>query len=201
MPTSYNFADAQRFLIKPFERIGFVIIFVLITGLSQVVAYFVSLQPPFDLLWERSQMQYGIVIGIIAGTLAGASQWLILRKYVSDWKWILVVGVSSAFIETIQTAMNMWRESLFSSGDGNRLFEQGIVQIVLVIVIFCILLIGAVFISGYLQWYVLRPYVTNARWWVFIPFIAVAAGVILLLLEFLTRGLVRFNRDVKLISI
>ncbi|NJK53635.1 MAG: hypothetical protein HC936_14020 [Leptolyngbyaceae cyanobacterium SU_3_3] len=108
----------------------------MITGLSQVVAYFVFLQPPFDLLWERSQMQYGIVTGIIAGILTGTCQWLILRKYVSDWKWILVAGVSSAFIETIQTAINMWRESLFSSGDGSRLFEQGIAPIVLVAVIF-----------------------------------------------------------------
>lgn len=67
MITSYKFTDTQQLLIKPFERLGFVISFILITALSQVVAYFVVYQPAFDILWEQSQMQYGIVAGIIRG--------------------------------------------------------------------------------------------------------------------------------------
>ena len=146
MHTSYNFADAQRMLIKPFERVGFVTIFVLTTGLSQFVADLVSRQPTFDLLWERSQMQYGIATGIIAGMFTGASQWLILRKYVSDWKWILVVGVSTTCIATIQTAGYIWKESLFSSVNslsGREIFHWETL-------IFLILTsIGAIFISVY----------------------------------------------------
>ncbi|MEQ9482154.1 hypothetical protein [Coleofasciculus sp. F4-SAH-05] len=108
MPTSYNFADTQQLLIKPFERLKFVIIFILITALSHVVAYFVYSQPAFDLLWEESPIQYGVVIGIMQGTLTGAAQWFILRKYISDLKWILVVAATTTFITCILTALNMW---------------------------------------------------------------------------------------------
>lgn len=190
MPTSYNFADAQRLLIKPFERLGFVIIFVLTTGLSQVLTHFVSSQPAFDLLWERSQIQYGIATGIIAGMFIGASQWLILRKYVPDWKWILVVGLGTTFISSIQSALDMWKESILSSTHG--LSGQGISPLIVAAVIS----IGAILISGYLEWYVLRPYVTNAWWWIFIRLIAVLPIGILLLLKFLTQGFLGFNWDV-----
>jgi hypothetical protein len=166
MNTSYNFMEAQRLLIKPFERLEFVTIFVLTTGLSQVLANLITRQPTFDLLWERSQIQYGIAAGIITGVLIGASQWLVLRKYVSDWKWILVVGVSTTLISTIRAISNMWRESMLAA---NRLSVQEFLPEGIIIFL---ALISSLFIYGYLQWYVLRPYIAKARWWIFVPFIA-----------------------------
>jgi len=188
MNTSYNFADAHRLLIKPFDRLGFIVIFILTTGLSQVVAYFVCHQSTFDLLLERSQMQYGIATGIIAGMFIGASQWLILRKYISDWKWILVVGVNITFLSTIQANLDIWKESILSSA--NSLSEP---EMLIGLTFNLLALIGSFFISGYLQWYILRPYITKARWWIFIPFIAVLLGVFPFGLSVLTRGLLPFN--------
>lgn len=163
-------------------------IFILTTGLSQVVGHFVSNQPTFDLLWERSQMQYGIATGIIVGMFIGASQWLILRKYISDWKWILVVGVNTAFISTIQANINGWTESILSSV--NNFFAP---EMLLWLTFNLLALISSVFIYGYLQWYVLRPYITQARWWIFIPFIAVLLGIFPFGLSVLTRDLLSFN--------
>lgn len=177
MPTSYNFADVQQLLIKPFERLKFVIIFILITALSHVVAYFIYSQPTFGLLGEQSQIQYGLATGLIRGTLTGASQWFILRKYISDWKWILVVGATTTFGSCIRTALNMWEESLIFSGNGFP--TQGIIIVYLVIVLMAI---SIPLIYGWLQWYVLHPYITNARWWIFIPLlwlgVAVYGGII-----------------------
>ena len=71
MLSSYNFADAQKLLIKPFERVRFVITFVMTTILGQILAYFIILTPAFYLLWERSPMQYGIATGIVTGMFNG----------------------------------------------------------------------------------------------------------------------------------
>ncbi|MEQ9622348.1 hypothetical protein [Coleofasciculus chthonoplastes] len=172
MPTSYNFADTQQLLIKPFERLKFVIIFILITALSHVVAYFVYSQPAFNLLWEESPIQYGVVIGLIQGTLTGAAQWFIIRKYISDLKWILVVAATTTFITCIRTVLNMWQESLIFSG--NVFPKQGII---LVYVLTVLIAIGTPLIYGWLQWYVLRTYIINARWWIFIPLIAGLATI------------------------
>lgn len=166
MRTAYNFLEAQRLLIKPFERLRFVIVFVVTTGLSQVLANLITHQPTFDILWERSQIQYGIAAGIITGVLIGACQWLILRKYVSDWKWILVVGVSTTLISTIWAISDMWRESILTA---NRFSAQ---EVLPGIIITFLALIGSLLIYGYLQWYVLRPYINKARWWIFVPCIA-----------------------------
>jgi hypothetical protein len=175
MHTSYNFTDAQRLLIKPFERLGFVIVFVLTTGLSQVVAYLVFHQPAFGLLWESNRIQYGIVTGIITGSFIGASQWLILRKYVSTWKWILVEGLSTTVINTYQTISDLWKESLIAS----NLFRQ---EILLWGIVTILISLGLVFISGYLQWYVLRPYIAKALWWIIIPLISVLVCFFVLVL-------------------
>ncbi|MEQ8467274.1 hypothetical protein [Coleofasciculus sp. E1-EBD-02] len=197
MSTSYNFADAQQLLIKPFERLKFVILFILITALSQVAAYFVESQPAFDLLWEQSQLQYGVVIGLIRGTLTGAAQWFILRKYISDWKWILVVATMTTFGSCIRTALNMWQESLFFSGSGFT------TQIILIYLVTILMGIGTPLIYGWLQWYVLRPYIINARWWIFIPLIAGLANIFLSVLagllyymEFSPDVWLQFNRAI-----
>lgn len=206
MNNSYNFAEAQKLLIKPFERLGFVIIFVLTTGLSQILANLVIRQPSFNLLWERSPIQYAIVSGIITGVLIGASQWLILRKYVSDWKWILAIGVSTTLMQTIRAKSDIWRESILAA---SRLSVVSIQEVLPRVIIIFLSSIGAIFIYGYLQWYILRQYVTKAHWWIFIPFIAMLFIVILAIilplsfwvfsfgisssLELLTAGLLKFD--------
>jgi hypothetical protein len=86
------------------------------------------------------------------------------------------------------------KESVISSV-ANGLSGQEIHLAILATVMFLISL-GSIFIVGYLQWYVLRPYVTKARWWILIPFIAVLAGGGLFIIEFLSSGLLRFNRNV-----
>jgi hypothetical protein len=189
MLTSYTFADAQRFLIKPFERFRFVIIFVLATSLGQIVGDLISSQPTFYFLWERNPIQYAIANGTISGVLVGILQWVILRKYIPDWKWIFVVALTFIFTISVQTALELRRTSSIvlsdsvSSVGGSPI--DGIVSL--------LVLIGTLLISGYLQWFVLRPYVTKARWWILIPCIALLAGGIVFFMRFLTSNWLKLD--------
>ena len=189
MATSYSFAKAQHLIIKPFERIGFITLFVLMSILSKFIAAFIYSQPTFELLWEQSQMQYGIASGIISGTFIGAAQWLIIRKYISDWKWILVTGL----VTTCMTVFGIVQQSFLSPT--NSLLRQEIFR--WEIVIFSISMpILILIISGYMQWYILRPYIAQTRWWIFIYLIAVPVFLALPILEYSTNGFLRFNRDI-----
>ncbi|HLO88623.1 MAG TPA: hypothetical protein VK203_26935 [Nostocaceae cyanobacterium] len=202
MLSKYNFADAQRLLIKPFERLWFVIIFILATSLSRVAADFICSQPAFDLLLEQNPIQHGIATGIITGTFIGAFQWLVLRRYIPDWKWILVTSVSSIFAITLQAALSMWGRSLFSSFSPSQASNTDMTLFVLVQISFGM---GITIINGYLQWFVIRPYVIKAKWWIFLPLLTVlAVGISMSLLYFSTINssiILRFNRYILQLTI
>jgi hypothetical protein len=198
MHTSYNFADAQQLLIKPFDRLRFVLTFVLTVGLSEVIAYWICSLPQFlNNLSERSPIQYGIVTGLIIGAFIGTAQWLVLRKYAPDWKWILIEVVSSPIAITIQAIFKMLIDSLLF--DPSSMYSRK-VEVVFPIVFF-VVTNAWILIYGYLQWYIFRPYITKARWLIFIPFLAMRIWGFLDGLEFLTHGLLKFNSDVLLLTV
>lgn len=194
--TPYSFANSQTLLIKPFDRLRFVLVFIIATILSRIAADFISTQPAFDLLWERSQIQYGIVTSFIAGVLVGASQWLVIRRYISDWKWILVSCFVLIPFTTIKTLLNIWFQSTIASGSALSGQEEWMMQIIALITI-----IGTLLMIGYLQWYVLRRYVSDARWWTFMPSIALTIVAVVYLLRYLTHNLFPLNQDIFNITI
>ena len=191
--TPYSFANSQKLLIKPFDRLRFVLVFITATILSQIAASFISNQPAFDLLWERSQIQSGIVTGIISGVLLGASQWLVIRKYISDWKWILVSCFVATVAITIRTSIDLWVQSVIASGSALSGQEQ---WVILTVIISLITVIGTFLMSGYLQWYVIRRYVTDARWWIFMPSIVAAILAVVGLVRYLTHNLFSFDQNI-----
>jgi hypothetical protein len=182
MPAPYSFADTQRLVIKPFERGGFIMLFIIVTYLSQLLAEFIFAQSVFNPLWESSQLQYGIITGIISGFFTGTVQWLVLRKCLPDWKWIIVVAVNTMLLITFETLMNIWKESILSFD--NRAYGEGL-PIYFAVVIASILFLVA--ISGYTQWYVLQPYIAKARWWMAMPLIAGLFSLSLFLPVYLAR--------------
>jgi hypothetical protein len=191
--TPYSFANSQTLLIKPFDRLRFVLVFITVTILSSIAASFISTQPAFDLLWERSQIQYGIVTGIISGVLLGASQWLVIRKYISDWKWILVSCFVATVAITIRTSIDLRVQSAIASGAALSGQEQ---WVILTVIISLITAIGTFLMSGYLQWYVIRRYVTDARWWIFMPSIVAAILAVVGLVRYLTHNLFSFDQNI-----
>jgi hypothetical protein len=189
MSTSYSFTDTQKALIKPFDRIKFIIAFIFLTIASQLVAhYFVAAQPAFQLLRERSYIQYSVASGAIFGTFSGAAQWLVLRRYIRDWRWILVAALSTIVLLSVQGVFDAWKESLFASRGLNQ------IPILLLAIVSLSMTIGQSFLSGYLQWFVISPYVKSALWWIRIPFIAALTVGLLSALVVLTNTW--FNLDV-----
>jgi hypothetical protein len=190
MLTSYTFADAQRFLIKPFERFRFVIIFVLATILGQIVGNFISSQPMFYFLWERSPIQYAIANGIISGLLVGVLQWAVLRKYILDWKWIVVVALNSTFFTSIQTALELNSPPPIVLVGSFSIPSEGYPMYVVTRIL---VIMGSSLVFGYLQWFILQPYVAKARWWILIPCIAALAGGGIALLGFLAPSWLKLD--------
>ena len=197
MSETYSFTVAQRLLIKPFERVRFVVFFILYTSLCQGILFFIFQQPAFDALWKQSKYQYAIVTGIITGTFVGASQWLVVRKYVPDWKWILAVSIGSTFISYASTAQGAASDSILHNST-NPVLNLQVVLFFLGTIIFSVC---TFFLDGYLQWLVLRPYIVAAKWWLFLHFIALILTLIPIIIPSLTHGLVRFDSGVLLVAI
>ncbi len=90
-----------------------------------------------------------------------------------SWKWILALSMGFAILSIYRAASTMWMSSSFAA---NLSRPEGMNAIVLPSIISIVVLIIAIFIGGYLQWYVLRPSVMQARWWILVPFIATVVG-------------------------
>lgn len=191
--TPYSFANSQKLLIKPVDRLRFVLVFIAATILSSNIAFFISDQPAFALLWERSQIQYGFLTGIISGVLIGASQWLVIREYISDWKWILVSCFVTTVVTTIRTSIDIWIQSAVASGAALSGQEQ---SMLLMVIVTLITTIGTFLMIGYLQWCVIRRYVANGRWWILMPSTVVMIVAVVYLLRHLTHNLFSFNQDI-----
>lgn len=190
MPTKYSFINAQKFLIKPSERIRFVFLFLLATGGSLIAARFITHQLDFLIFGDICTIPCAIIKGIITGTLAGTFQWLVLRRYVPNWMWIVVFTLFLICANCSNTISTMIISSILDAQ-----FELTQAQILLAV--FFIVNIGILLALGYSQWLILRLYVSKSRWWITIPLIAgayvLAASYIF---EFLKDvSLFKFNTD------
>ncbi|WP_299492709.1 hypothetical protein [Acaryochloris sp. IP29b_bin.137] len=180
MPISYSFANAQRLVIKPFDRLGFISLYTFVTVASIFATNFITEQPPFIQLWQQNPMQYSIISGLVSGTVMGAAQWLILRRYFPNWQWILAVAVGMTLSSTLQFAFNQrFNELLFGVVDH---FPGTRTTSVAALTAIYMALLGATVIAGFLQWYILQAYVAPARWWILIPLFTALVGIAPLIL-------------------
>jgi hypothetical protein len=213
MADLYNFVDAQRLLIKPFDRVRFIVIFGSATAIcSAIASYFwpqLICYAIGDSCWAESALlpglspasvEYSIVTkmftGISIGVTIGLVQSLMLRRYLSAWKWLLAVSMGFTILSLYQAASSMWLSSYLSSNT-SRSGDVG--AIALPIIFYIVGTVSAVVISGYLQWYVLRPEVRQARWWIFLPLIAAIVGGIPIVLKTLSSTLSLYSSSPNLL--
>ncbi|MBD2021170.1 hypothetical protein H6F43_13385, partial [Leptolyngbya sp. FACHB-36] len=105
---SMPLSTSQRFLIPPFQRLRFTVLFMVATGLGWFLVGFVlqSLQqPPFTIVWQPQGLLGTFVNGLVAGLIVGATQWIVLRRYVPDWLWMLV---TCAGYVMVMTTLQSW---------------------------------------------------------------------------------------------
>ncbi|NES19133.1 MAG: hypothetical protein F6K41_09410 [Symploca sp. SIO3E6] len=189
--SSYKFTDAQQLLIKPFDRTKFIILFIVATLLAEIIIFFITKQGFFEVLWPiQNQYLIAIIIGTITGSITGTFQLFIISRYIPDWKWILVACFNIILIKFTSNSM----------GDLWKLLTLQVDKITLslFVIYFIVLyfsLIVTLLICGYLQWSILRPYVINAQWWVFVPAISVVLSSIIIFLRLYS---IHFNYSIRL---
>ncbi|MEM8829314.1 MAG: hypothetical protein AAGE96_08160 [Cyanobacteria bacterium P01_G01_bin.19] len=173
---SYSFLNAQKCLIEPFERLNFIVGFILLSASARIISTIFFLSEIITYAWGNPIL-YKTVAGFVTGTLTGVFQWLILRQYIPSCKWIVVVAINfvlTAFIRAI--FLSRWILIISSN------IELLPTKFWLIIGAEIIISIGLALLAGYLQWYVLRPYIVKARWWIFIPLtVMLVSGLIFIL--------------------
>lgn len=172
--SSSNMAPLQRmqfhqFLIPPFDRLKFTLLYVLATGFGWLLVEGIlgSLRTPFiSAFWQPQGMLGTLVMGLVSGLILGATQWLVLRRYVPDWLWILANAAGYVlFMITLQG----WRDTIFARlatlSSQNLFWIGGLIGVILAV-------LCAVWL-GFAQWLVLRAYAKPSWGWIFVPSIAI----------------------------
>jgi hypothetical protein len=172
MLTQYSFINAQTLLIKPAERVRFVLLFLLATVGGLLVAKYIIHQLDRQFFGDQCTIPCAIVEGGIAGTLVGTLQWLVLRSYLPSRMWIVVFTLCSVLFNCSNAASTMITHSIFSE-------QVQTSQLTVPPTLFLIINMAIALAFGYLQWLVLRPYVLKARWWIILPLaVGVSGGLI-----------------------
>lgn len=190
MSTLSTYLNKQQFLIPPFDRLKFVIIFVLMIGLSRLAVGFLFRYLPTSVFVEQEVgIGNAIISGFVTGTVVGATQWLILRKYLSSWLWIPATAAGQIILSTtFQGWLYFLSTTLPLATFDGVLMDMNYITIYSGFVFaFCIIWLGLT------QWLVLRHYVKSAWWWIVFNFMAPFFSVCLIILvsfpNYFIRGL------------
>lgn len=159
----------HEFLIPPFDRLKFTLLFVLATGFGWLLVEGIlsSLKTPvIAAFWQPQGMLGTLVMGLVSGLIVGATQWLVLRRYVPDWLWILANAAGYVlFMITLQG----WRDLVFAGVVNlplqNLSWLGGILGVLLATL--------CAFWLGFAQWLVLREYARHSWKWIVVPPLAV----------------------------
>lgn len=169
----------QDFLVSPLDRLRFTGLFVLATGLSSFLVKFVlhTLQnPALPASWQEGGLASALVSGLVSGLMIGTTQWLVLRRYVSDWLWILATTAGYVILMPIlQAWQHMMLSQVFpafsTSAFANRLPDP--VMMILPGLMGVALATVSTLWLGLAQWLVLRQSTRSGWKWIYVPSIAV----------------------------
>ncbi|EKQ69264.1 hypothetical protein OsccyDRAFT_1889 [Leptolyngbyaceae cyanobacterium JSC-12] len=169
---------SQQFLIPPFERVRFTVLFILATGFGWFLIWF-GLRSVQDPLMPARAIERGVlsavITGFVFGVVVSAMQWLVLRRYLAHWRWILAgtvgyvlltvtleVGWGWIGVVTNSQAVVHWFQQLSPAA---VVFAAGGLRV-------CLTALCAAWL-GMTQWLFLRQYTRSNFWWVGVPSIAV----------------------------
>jgi hypothetical protein len=171
-------APSQQFLIPPHERLRFCLLFIVATGCGWglIALLLHSIHDPIvqSYLAEQSLLA-SFVTGFVSGMIVSATQWLVLRRYLPDWLWILASAVGYMLLVTTLEAGWGWI-ALVLSLEPVTAWLNGLSPWALPMLsaglrvggtAICALWLGAA------QWLLIRHYTRSSSWWVMVPAIAV----------------------------
>ncbi len=204
-PTMPSIPQAHsQHLIPPFERIQFTGLFVLATGVGWFLIGLIlrSVQDPTLVNYpalgnylEGKGLLSALVTGFVSGMVVSATQWLVLRRYLPDWLWILAGATGYVLLTTTLEAWWGWIGQAMILPEVIALAEKASPQTIVVLAGLIRTLLAAVcsIWLGVAQWLLLRQYTRSSRWWIWVPsiavivsalFIAFGAGLVLLKVNF-----------------
>jgi hypothetical protein len=164
---------SQHFLVPPFQRLRFIVLFCLASWLGALLVYLLLRQwrgLALPLFLREETLVGMLVYGVVAGTVLGAMQWLVLRRYVPDWSWILATATGyTIWLTTLQG----WRRLLDQMLTNSSFYSQSSNLITVFDLTGSTLLAAVCAIwLGLIQWLVLRHYARSSWVWVFVPSLA-----------------------------
>lgn len=180
-PPSVVHTPAQQLLIPPFERSRFTVLFVLATGLGWFLISLV-LHSVQNLPGVTNQSLLGaFVTGLVSGLMVSACQWLVLRRYLPDWLWILASTTGYVLLTLTLESWWGWFGQLLSEPAvtqwANKL-PATTVPIVSALLRSLLATVSALWL-GLTQWLFLRYYTRSNHWWIGIPSLAVLWSAVL----------------------
>ncbi|AUT00142.1 hypothetical protein CLI64_06975 [Nostoc sp. CENA543] len=173
--TSQSKSPAVRLLIPRSQRRTFLFQFTLMTVLGWVVGGIVSLaiekilwqgflpffaeQPQIWSFWVK------ILGNIVFALVFAADQALVMRRYISGWRWMLATSIGWLLANAVSTAWINYIANLFNQPlAADTAFALGLLSTLPYI-------LSGVWL-GLLQWLVLRSYTFKSWWWNFLPSIS-----------------------------
>lgn len=171
--TSVN-RSLYSFLIPSSQQSRFLILFTLMTGIGLVVGISINeilfaAIAPISRYVPKQGLDLIFLTSLIVGATLGVAQWLILRKYIPGWQWIVATCVGWSISSVFAKA---WHNQI--GGSLNSIFYIWL---------------------GITGWLLLRHNVFAARWWLFVaPF---SVYVFKLTSAIVFFALMQFNLDVS----
>jgi hypothetical protein len=177
-PLSPVGSPSLQFLIPPFERVRFCLGFVLATGFAwggmTLALHRLPDATMLSYLAEQSLLAT-LITGLVSGLVVSAVQWLVLRRYIPDWLWILASAVGYVLLTT---TLEAWWGLIGQVLEWSQLLphlEQLSVWAVPVSLgaLRVLVAAGCAIWLGVAQWLVLRHYTRHSQGWIWVPPIAV----------------------------
>jgi hypothetical protein len=185
-PPSIVHSPTQQLLIPPFERSRFTVHFVVATGLGWFLISLLlhAVQTPLGL--NQQGLVSAFVTGVVSGLVVSACQWLVLRRYLPDWLWILASTTGYVLLTLTLESWWGWFGQLLSQPivrDWASNLPAATLTIASAVVRSLLSAVCALWL-GLAQWFFLRQYTRSNRWWIGIPSLAVLLSAALASLNF-----------------
>jgi hypothetical protein len=190
-------------LIRSYERISFVVVFILATLCGRFLANGIMSLSIVNTLSEANGIFYTLVSGCLLSGFVGAFQWLVLRKYVPDKMWIVATWLGTILVSLISAFMNAARQTLVPNPPFIDLTvpPPSGTTIALLMIASLIASLAGLYLSGYLQLRVLRPYTVDANWWSFWPIAAVVLRMVHVLPMWFFNGVIMGQANLMALTI
>jgi hypothetical protein len=169
------YLNPKRLLVDPCDRLRFSVPLLLLTILlNWSIIPLLSNGLSTGLIGTPSiPFLRGALRGAIDGSVTGTVEWLVLRKYIPNSRWIVAntIGTIIVFggIATIGDILVESGQSLLNTQQHGSLAVSLLGPSPQIRFAARIIAAPLCLVTGLLQWIVLRPYVVSASWWIVLP--------------------------------